>query len=177
MATPTNDAELVERFRNGDTGAYVQLMHRYERLARVVAMRYLHNHHAVEEAVQQAFVLAFEKLPTLKESGSFQSWLAKIVQREAMATVRTQYRFAAIPISVEPIAKDPEPEGDVRELAEAINSLPDHERIVVVLRYLDGHSTQDIASILERPIGTVTKQLSRAIARLQKTLNKTEVRK
>ncbi|MCA9171876.1 MAG: sigma-70 family RNA polymerase sigma factor, partial [Planctomycetales bacterium] len=67
--------------------------------------------------------------------------------------------------------------GDVRELAEAINSLPDHERIVVVLRYLDGHSTQDIASILERPIGTVTKQLSRAIARLQKILNKTEVRK
>ena len=177
MATPTKDAELVERFLHGDTAAYVQLMHRYERLARVVAMRYLHNHHAVEEAVQQAFVLAFEKLPTLKKPRCFQSWLAKIVQREAMAAIRSQHRFAAIPVSVEPMAKQPELDVDVRELVAAVNSLPDHERIVVVLRYLDGHSTQDIASTLERPIGTVTKQLSRAIARLQKILDETEVRK
>jgi RNA polymerase sigma-70 factor (ECF subfamily) len=45
--------------------------------------------------------------------------------------------------------------------------LPEHERLVVVLRYLNGHSVAEVAAALGRPVGTVTKQLSRAIERLK----------
>lgn len=63
------------------------------------------------------------------------------------------------------------PGGDVRsdaeDLLEAVARLPDHERVVVGLRYFDGHAVNDIAAITGRPVGTVTKQLSRAIKRLR----------
>ena len=56
---------------------------------------------------------------------------------------------------------------DSVELLEAVAALPEHERLVVALRYLDGRTMVQIAAALGRPVGTVTKQLSRAIERLR----------
>jgi RNA polymerase sigma-70 factor (ECF subfamily) len=56
---------------------------------------------------------------------------------------------------------------DAEDLLAAVAGLPEHERLVVVLHYLDGRSVVEVAEVLGRPAGTVTKQLSRAIARLK----------
>ena len=61
--------------------------------------------------------------------------------------------------------------GNAEDLLAAVARLPEHERIVIVLRYVDGRSVAEVAAALGRPIGTVTKQLSRAIERLK---NKTK---
>ena len=57
-------------------------------------------------------------------------------------------------------------------LLRLVSRLPDRERVLVGLRYFDGHSMAEIAEIAGRPVGTVTKQLSRAIARLRAAWNK-----
>jgi RNA polymerase sigma-70 factor (ECF subfamily) len=57
-----------------------------------------------------------------------------------------------------------------RKLLDAVMRLPKHERVVIMLRYFDDHSTKTISEITGRPIGTVTTQLSRAHARLHKWL-------
>ena len=56
---------------------------------------------------------------------------------------------------------------DSELLLAALARLPEHERLVVALRYLEGHSVAEIGQVLGRPVGTVTKQLSRAIQRLR----------
>ena len=58
-------------------------------------------------------------------------------------------------------------QADAEDLLAAVARLPEHERIVIVLRYVDGRSVAEVAAALGRPIGTVTKQLSRAIERLK----------
>ena len=55
----------------------------------------------------------------------------------------------------------------------AVSSLPEHERTVTVLRYFNGHSVIEIADLTGRPVGTITKQLSRALKRLRDKLDKT----
>jgi RNA polymerase sigma-70 factor (ECF subfamily) len=51
-----------------------------------------------------------------------------------------------------------------------VTSLPEHERIVIMLRYFENHEVAAVAAILGRPVGTVTKQLSRALGRLRRSL-------
>ena len=56
---------------------------------------------------------------------------------------------------------------DYESLMNAVASLPEHERLVVVLRYFNGHSIEEVSRLTGRPIGTVSKQLSRAMIRLK----------
>jgi RNA polymerase sigma-70 factor (ECF subfamily) len=67
-----------------------------------------------------------------------------------------------------------DPAHEVHELLDAIARLPDHERLVISLRYFDARSIAEVAELTGRPVGTVTKQLSRAIARLTLILKEFE---
>lgn len=82
------DEILVAQTRTGETKAFGELVARYENTARVVALRYHHHHHSAEDAVQQAFLTAFEQLATLRDPRRFGPWLLRIVQREAQAQRR-----------------------------------------------------------------------------------------
>ena len=63
----------------------------------------------------------------------------------------------------------------MQHLLAAVAGLPEHERVVVVLHYVEGHSAQTIAEMTGRPLGTVTKQLSRAVGRLRQSLSEAEL--
>jgi len=165
-----SDASLVACACGGETAAFGELVSRYENAARVVALRHVRDHHSAEDVAQAAFVRAFEQLGSLRDGSKFSAWLLRIVQREAMR-VAGQRRHASLELTV---ANEPEsqPESaplddDLQEAVEILSLLPEHERAVMLLHHLDGHSTAEIASITSRPLGTVTKQLSRATKRVQ----------
>ena len=166
--TSVQDAELVNRTLEGDKDAYVLLVRRYERLARVVAMRFLQNHHAVEDTVQQAFLMGFQRLNSLREPKSFGAWIVRIVQREAQAACRSRQKHVQWVEVMEPSGDHGRENEAIERIIESLHKLPEQERVVITLHYLDGHSTPEIAAMLSRPLGTVTKQLSRAVARLRK---------
>lgn len=168
-----SDVELVSRVVAGDVQAYAALVERYERLARAVAMQIVRDHHGAEDVAQEAFLIAYETLHSLRDHAKFGPWLMGISKRRALQHARGARKLASVALSaLNGVASaSPESDGRLREESEyllaLVNRLPDHERVVVGLRHFEGHSVQEIAEITRRPVGTVTKQLSRAIERLR----------
>lgn len=171
-----SDAEIVEEVLRGRKTAYALLVERYEGGARAVAAQILGSHHAAEEAAQEAFVTAYEKLATLRKKSAFGPWILKIVRRRAFRMAGERNRM----VSLDEVRTGcgPNPNARVSEatrlVLESVSRLPGHERRVVMLKYFSGQSVRDIAAITGRPVGTITKQLSRARARLRKMLKEVE---
>lgn len=164
-----SDAELIAQILAGDRQRYAVLVKRYERLARAAALRCIHDSHLADDAAQEAFVAAFQGLASLRDRSSFGSWLLGIVRRKAVRVFQQRCRSPA-PLSTnesEGLATSEHSSLQSMELLEFVERLPEQERVVIGLRHFDGHSTQDISEITGRPIGTVTKQLSRAHERLR----------
>jgi len=164
----TSTEELTSAAKNGNSGAFTELVRRYERAAWVVAWKVLREHHAALDATQNAFVEAYCNLSQLRSPSQFGVWLMRIAHREALRISRRPIREKTLDDAGQyalPASADVTPDHD--ELVTAVANLPEHERLVVVLRYFSGHSMDEVAQLTGRPLGTVTKQLSRAIARLK----------
>ena len=167
------DSELVDRIVAGEPQAYVWLIERYERLARAAALQIVRDAHLADDVVQESLIAAFQSLLSLRERSHFGAWLIGIVRRQASRTVRKQCRS---PVLAADANSSREPQvnigltADSMELLELVERLPEQERVVIGLRHFDGNSVQEIARILRRPVGTVTKQLSRAHQRLREWL-------
>lgn len=159
-----SDSELVETVLAGDRGAYAALVRRYERTVTAVAWRVLGDREAAEEAAQDAFVTAYQKLSDLRQPRAFGGWLMRIVRRNAMRMAKERAR--TIPFDTQERIEEPAEAHDFA-LLDLVDRLPEHERAVVRMRYLDRLDVAAIAEALDRPVGTVTKQLSRAHARLR----------
>ncbi|MGH7139975.1 MAG: RNA polymerase sigma factor [Pirellulales bacterium] len=167
------DAQLVNLVRGGDRLAFAELVGRYERAVWARAWHVIGDYHAAQDATQDAFIEAFRRLGQLRRPESFGLWLMRIAQREAVRTARRLRRTGTVDAMEAELALAEQPEEfaeDAGKLLSLVGGLPDHERTVVVLRYFDGHSVADIARLTGRPVGTVTKQLSRALERLRSVL-------
>jgi len=167
-----SDAELVNATLNGKKDAFAVLVKRYERLVRAAALNVLGDHHRVQDITQEAFISAYRNLPALRKAEAFGPWLMKITRRCALTMVRQRPGEMALDCAhasaIE--SKDGRLDEEKQELLAAVMKLPKAEKQVVTLRYFTGHSVKDVAKIVSRSVGTVTKQLSRAHKRLRKML-------
>jgi RNA polymerase sigma-70 factor (ECF subfamily) len=165
----TSDAELVVRSRQGEIEAFGTLVERYQRSVLAAALAELRDIHAAEDVAQSALLLAFRHLSTLKDGNKFGQWLMQIVRRQIVDTVRARKMPVGGPVeqTFDERAADASRWMEYEHLMDLIARLPDHERVLIGLRFFDSHSTAEMVEITGRPIGTITKQLSRAIARLR----------
>jgi RNA polymerase sigma-70 factor (ECF subfamily) len=162
------DAEIVRAVLRGDRGAFAALVARHERAVWATAWHVLRDDHAALDAGQEAFVQAFQRLGDLRQPEQFGVWLLRIARREAIHLARRQAREPTQSLDgAKADLTSTRLSADTEELLAAVARLPEHERLVVVLHYLEGHSVAEVASALGRPVGTVTKQLSRANERLR----------
>ena len=167
-----SDKELVLATLSGDREAFGQLVERHERGVCAVIVQIVHDTHAAQDVAQETFLKAYRDLGRLHRPSAFGSWLYQIARRSAISWLRKQasVRTAALP---GPDSKSPN-NGRLDEISEqlldAVMKLPRQEQRVVLLRYFEGHSVRVIGTILDRPVGTVTQQLSRARARLRQRL-------
>jgi RNA polymerase sigma-70 factor (ECF subfamily) len=170
-----SDAEIVQDVLEGDRGAFAALVARHERAVWATAWRVLRDDHAAADAGQEAFLQAFHRLADLRRPDRFGVWLLRIARRESIRMARRRARDPSRPLDEAdadpPSRRDRDPatglSADAEELLAAVARLPEHERVVVALHYLDGRPVAEIAGALGRPVGTITKQLSRAILRLK----------
>ena len=167
LAVLQSDGELIHAVLGGDRKAFAILVQRYEPSVRAAALSVLRDGHLAQDAAQDAFVKAYENLGRLRRAGAFGPWLLKIARRCALDMVR-DHREAALPDDDIAAAR---PAGlldeDKELLLAAVLELRESERQVVTLRYFGGYSVKEIADIVGRSVGTVTKQLSRAHRRLR----------
>lgn len=168
-----SDAELVKIALNGDRQAYGELFRRHERSVLAVALAVLGEYHSAQDVAQDAFVTGYQRLGELRIRSSFGPWVRQIARHEAIKIIRQTRRNRNVQYPG-PQAGRPSNDGTIdeanRQLLNAVMQLPKHERVVIMLRYFEGHSVKVIGEMTGRPVGTVTMQLSRARARLQKWL-------
>lgn len=188
-AMPSGDAGLVERVLAGELAAFETLMRRYNRVLFRTARAILKDDAEAEDAVQEAYLLAYRSLSNFRGDARFSSWLVRIVANEAFARLRKRTRRAAIlPLHVDDGAGtdvDVMPEAspmdqpdaramreEMRRLIEArIDALPDSYRAVFVLRAVEELSVEETATSLGIPEATVRSRFFRARNLLREALS------
>lgn len=170
MAAIPSDAALVAEALAGATAAFDTLVDRYWHPAVAMARQRTRSWVDAEDAAQEAFVLAFRKLQSLRSPERFGGWLFTIVQRTCIEKARRKARRPLVSEDVETLIVPDEDlapldgvSGEVRdEILAAVEALPEHYRPVVVLRYGQGMAVKDIGRSLGVPVGTVVSQIFRA---------------
>ena len=175
----SEDAELARRARDGDVGAFEELVTRYQDIAFRVAWLAVRNRGDAEDAVQEAFVKAYYALPRFRPGAPFRPWILRIVANEARNRGRSSRRREQLTLRVADAetwdaAPSPEVEtldrADAEALVAALDRLPERDRLVVAYRYLFEMSEAETAEALDVRPGTVKSRLSRALERLRTEL-------
>jgi RNA polymerase sigma-70 factor (ECF subfamily) len=165
------DKEYVEECRNGHPDDYRFLVERYQGPVFAYLASRLGDRALAEEAAQESFVRAFLALPKLKKPESFYAFLLGIAGHVAHEMWRAAGRDAKRNEVAELLAAGTAEEREEYHLEEAIAALPESHRQVVLLRFYEQLSCQEVAQRLSLPLGTVTKTLSRAYVQLRQLLN------
>ena len=167
--------ELVQAATEGDVSAFSELVRRYEGTVTVTAWSIVRDFHTAQDVAQESFVIAYQKLSQLRDARAFGPWILTIVKCEALQIQKKRAKQAAGAVALdEAIPASAGCWTEFEEIVPVLSQLPEQERIVVSLRYLDGLPVRDVAEATGRPVGTVTKQLSRAVQRLRGLLIEAE---
>jgi RNA polymerase sigma-70 factor (ECF subfamily) len=167
------DKEHVERCLDGNPEDFGLLVDRYQKpLFSFLASRV--GFPQAEEAAQESFVRAFLSLKKLRKPESFYSWLLGIAGRVAKEQFRSQLRRRQDSEVAETMMTSAADHNEDCPLEEVIAVLPESHRQVILLRYYEGLSCQEVARRLDMPLGTVTKTLSRAYLLLRQELKARE---
>ena len=173
------DQQLVERVQRGDKRAFELLVEKYQRkLARLLS-RLVRNPTEVEDVSQETFIKAYRALPSFRGDSAFYTWLYRIGINTAKNYLVSQGRRA--PTTTDFNAEEAETFDDADQLRDnntpenelmskqiastvnkAVDGLPEELRTALTLREIDGMSYEDIAEVMDCPIGTVRSRIFRA---------------
>ena len=160
-----DEPSLIARSRGGDVEAYDYLVGAYQDRIYHVAFRITGNREDAWDAAQDAFVRAYQGLRSFRGDAGFSTWLHRITVNAALDIVRRRPRTAG---DLDPLwasGDDPASEAvrhDVqRRVHQAIAGLPPDQRTAIVLRDIQGFAYEEIAQILQVPVGTVRSRLAR----------------
>lgn len=169
---------LVLRCQTGDEAAFAKLMAAFE----TRTLGYLRGivGDDADDVQQEVWLTVFRQLNDLADPGAFRTWLFRTTRNRAIDFLRKRKRerelidetpIDSVPTSTEPGTDDDAADVvDEAELAAALMAMPPPQREVVMLRYRDGLTYQEIAQVINRPIGTVRTRLHHAKRRLQESL-------
>lgn len=172
----SEDAQLVSRIRCGDLDAFEALYHKYKRRLYQTALAITGDSGAAEEILQDCFVRAYAAMGRVNTSTSLSPWLYRIVVNLSYNwTNRNRHWPLALDALIDRLiagpAASPEHAAEGSELRqivwEAVASLGFKQRSAIVLFYLQGLSLQEIACILDCPVGTVKSRLHYACKALR----------
>ncbi len=163
---PENDGFYIQRCLDGHPDDFRHLVRRYKGPLLGYLAGLLRRTDLAEEALQEVFVRCYFGLTTLEKQSSFFPWMLGVANRVAKEQIRIEQKERQ---AAEKLAQLPVHSNKSRDwpLAGTIAKLDDFSRQLILLRYYGGHSCKDVAAILNIPIGTVTKSLSRAYTQLR----------
>jgi len=168
------DRDLVERARKGNREAFAVLVHQVSDGLYAIAFRILRDHGLAEDALQNALVLAWRRLPKLREPERFEAWIHRILVHACYDESQRARQWTSN-VRVLPMDGPSTPDGsstvaDRDELERAFRQLTLEQRAVFVLHHYIGLPLVEIAELLEIPAGTARSRLHYAIAGLRQAL-------
>ncbi|MBI4358622.1 MAG: sigma-70 family RNA polymerase sigma factor [Candidatus Omnitrophica bacterium] len=188
--TALSDEALVTKARQGDRDAFGVLVHRYQAQAILIAQSVLRNFELSKDASQNAFAKAYFGLARFRGEAKFKTWFFRIVLNEAKDIYRKEkarglFKFWSgrgtedenvesvlelIPAGGQSPREAFEAQEAKQHLERAIYELPEREREVFILRYLNGLELSEVADTLGIAIGTVKAHLAHGIQKLRSIL-------
>jgi RNA polymerase sigma-70 factor, ECF subfamily len=172
------DHLLIQCFLAGEQAAFDRLVERYYQRIDRLAQQVVRNPMAAEDITQEVFLRVYRGLRRFRGEASFYSWLYRITinlclnylrHQENRASTAQDSDAAALPAVADPslVLEAQERERLIRS---AIDALPAHYRVAIILRDLEGLSYQEIAAILDIPLGTVKSRINFGKGLLRKAL-------
>jgi RNA polymerase sigma-70 factor (ECF subfamily) len=168
------DRDLIEQARRGDREAFAVLVHQVSGSLYAVAYRILRDSGLAEDALQNALVLAWRRIPKLREPERFEAWIHRILVHACYDESQRSRQWTAN-VRVLPIEGPSTPDGsqgvaDRDELERAYRRLTVEQRAVFVLHHYLGLPLVEVAELLGIPAGTARSRLHYAIAGLRDAL-------
>lgn len=184
-----DDLTLVHATKAGDILAFEELVKRYDRRLFRIAQHVTHNYEDAQEAVQEAFLNAFQKLDQFQENSKFSTWLIRIAINQSLMKVRKQRRQREVstdrsfqgeeetlPREIADWMPNPEERYETLELREiltkTLQALGPGLRVVFVLRDIEGLSVEKTAETLNLTVSAVKARLRRARLQLRDRLSR-----
>ena len=184
--TKEEDKALVARARQGDEKAFRVLLHKYERPVFNICLRMMRNREEAQDLAQEAFAKVFAMLERYNPTFAFSNWLFKITSNLCIDSTRKR-RLETYPMD-SPIQSEQgemerqyeSPDDDPEKIAiksermvllsAAIEELPPHYKVMIVLRHQQDLTYEEIATTLDVPLGTVKARIHRAREMLKNRL-------
>jgi RNA polymerase sigma-70 factor (ECF subfamily) len=178
---PLSDAQLIDRALAGRSEAFGQLVLKYQDRLFNSVFHWVGNAEDARDIVQEAFVQAFLKLESFQRRSAFSTWVYRIAFNAAASYQRRRRPMGSTDRVREVSHREPMDKQDAppealdrkecrQQVQNAIAALGDDYRAVLVLREIDGRNYEEIAEILDLPIGTVRSRLHRARLELRDAL-------
>ncbi len=178
MDDPDTPTRLVGAARSGDLTAFEGLMRQYERLVLVTAFRLLGNLEDAKDASQEVFLRLYRNLGRLERAGNFSGWLYKVTVNVCHDARRRRHSEGPVEEAEDAPAAGADPQQALTErerrraLDLSLRRLSERERTAVVLRDLEGLSTEEVARILGSTQATVRSQISQARIKMRSFLKR-----
>jgi RNA polymerase sigma-70 factor (ECF subfamily) len=171
VSEPTPDDELVRRYLAGDANAFADLMGRHQQRVYAVCLRILGNGEDAADAVQDAFLLALRKVGQFRGDALFTTWLHRVAVNACYDILRRKSRQPLLHLAEDPDGP-PREEGPpvrdhadevagTRDAADALALVPEEFRVALVLADVQDMAYEEIARVLDVPIGTVKSRVHR----------------
>ena len=178
MSHDVSDRELVERVQRGEQKAFDLLMLKYQHRITNLIARYVQDPSEVHDVAQEAFMKAYRSIPKFRGDSAFYTWMYRIAVNTAknhLAAQARRPRGAGVDVTdaeqfdgAVDLKEYATPEGlalteEIRQtVIAAIEALPQDLKVAISLRELEGLSYEEIAQVMECPIGTVRSRIFRA---------------
>lgn len=164
---------LVLRCQAGDENAFEELVARYHSRLRYYLRRILPRPDQADDVLQEVWLAVFRALPRLADPAALAAWLYRIARDKASVEWRGRHPEPSLDVSKlveEPSQEDEFAQEDAEEIHASLDQLSPDQREVLVLRFLQGMTYQEIAEVIGSPIGTIRSRLYYAKSALRQTI-------
>jgi RNA polymerase sigma-70 factor (ECF subfamily) len=168
-----SEGEILERVKLGKKAAYQVIVTRYMKKAYFTALGFVHNHQDALDISQDGFIKAFRRIGTFDTRRPFFPWFYEILKNLCLDHIRRRKQKNEVPLDGVRVLQTEEEDREMKaSLWKGIHSLPFDQKEVILLRYFQQLSYQEIAAATGKPLGTVMSSLFYARARLRQILGR-----
>ncbi len=178
MSTSTTDTELLEKFKNPETkeAAFNELVEKYHQKLYWHIRRLVVDHDDANDVCQNMFIKVWRNLHKFKANSKLYTWLYRIATNESLTFLNKKKRRTSTPLQTEDydlsqqLKADPYFDGDEVQvkLQNAIELLPEKQKIVFMMRYYEEMKYDDMSEVLETSVGALKASYHHAVKKIQK---------
>jgi RNA polymerase sigma-70 factor (ECF subfamily) len=168
-----SEREILLQVRKGDREAYQKIVVKYMQTAYYIALGFVHNQEDARDLSQDAFIRAFRKIKQFDPDRRFFPWFYKLLKNLCLDHIKRRQRCHEVPLDTVQIVREEKEDRELKMVMwRGIEELPFEQREIIILRYFRQYSYEEIAEIMDKPMGTVMSSLFYAKKKLKEILKK-----